>query len=72
MPVYNFQKAPDTFSGDNMTTDWPEGIGEWQSMRKIISISSVSLLLLAPFAWPQATKTPVSRGDRVSPPAARA
>jgi gamma-glutamyltranspeptidase/glutathione hydrolase len=28
-------------------------------MRKIISIS-VSLLLLAPFAWPQATKTPVS------------
>jgi gamma-glutamyltranspeptidase/glutathione hydrolase len=29
-------------------------------MRKIISISSVSLLLLAPFAWPQATKTPVS------------
>jgi gamma-glutamyltranspeptidase/glutathione hydrolase len=30
-------------------------------MRKIISISSVSLLLLASFAWPQATKTPVSR-----------
>src|ERR1041385_9063237 len=30
-------------------------------MRKIISISSVSLLLVAPFAWPQATKTPVSR-----------
>jgi gamma-glutamyltranspeptidase / glutathione hydrolase len=30
-------------------------------MRKIISISSVSLLLLAPFAWPQATRTPVSR-----------
>jgi len=29
-------------------------------MRKIISISSVSLFLLAPFAWPQATKTPVS------------
>src|ERR1700728_1447477 len=29
-------------------------------MRKIISIASVSLLLLAPFAWPQATKTPVS------------
>src|ERR1700678_442759 len=28
-------------------------------MRKIISISSISLLLLAPFAWPQATKTPV-------------
>ena len=49
-----------------MTTDWPEGIGEWQSMRKIISISSVSLLLLAPFAWPQATKTPVSsRGPSI-------
>jgi len=30
-------------------------------MRKIISISSVSLLLLAPLAWPQASKTPVSR-----------
>jgi gamma-glutamyltranspeptidase/glutathione hydrolase len=30
-------------------------------MREIISISSVSLLLLAPFAWPQATKTPVRR-----------
>src|SRR5580698_755891 len=33
-------------------------------MRKIISIVSVCLLLLAsltPFAWPQATKTPVSR-----------
>jgi gamma-glutamyltranspeptidase/glutathione hydrolase len=29
-------------------------------MRKIISISSLSLLLLAPFAWPQSTKTPVS------------
>src|SRR3984885_9948282 len=29
-------------------------------MRKIISISSVSLLLLAPFALPQVTKTPVS------------
>ena len=29
-------------------------------MRKIISISSVSLLLLAPFASPQGTKTPVS------------
>jgi gamma-glutamyltranspeptidase / glutathione hydrolase len=29
-------------------------------MRKIISISSALLLLLAPFAWPQATKTPVS------------
>src|SRR5664279_3285271 len=36
-------------------------------MRKIISISSVSLLLLAPFAWPQATKTPVSqRGPSVA------
>jgi gamma-glutamyltranspeptidase / glutathione hydrolase len=30
-------------------------------MRRIISISSVSLLLLTSFAWPQATKTPVSR-----------
>src|SRR3954469_2333754 len=30
-------------------------------MRKIISISSVSLLFLSPFALPQATKTPVSR-----------
>src|SRR5277367_1263009 len=30
-------------------------------MRKIISISFVSVLLLASFAWPQATKTPVSR-----------
>src|ERR1041385_2582460 len=29
-------------------------------MRKIISITSVSLLLLSSFAWPQATKTPVS------------
>ncbi|HXJ87961.1 MAG TPA: gamma-glutamyltransferase [Candidatus Binatia bacterium] len=28
-------------------------------MPNMISISSVSLLLLAPFAWPQATKTPV-------------
>jgi len=28
-------------------------------MRKIISISLVSLLLFVPFAWPQATKTPV-------------
>ena len=36
-------------------------------MRKIISISSVSLLLLAPFALPQATKTPVSpRGPSVA------
>src|SRR5436190_15359587 len=31
------------------------------SMRKIISISSVFLLLLAPFAWTQATKTPATR-----------
>jgi gamma-glutamyltranspeptidase / glutathione hydrolase len=36
-------------------------------MRKIVSISSVSLLLLAPFALPQATKTPVSpRGPNVA------
>ena len=36
-------------------------------MRKIISISSVSLLLFAPFAVPQATKTPVSpRGPSVA------
>ena len=36
-------------------------------MRKIISISSLSLLLLAPFAVPQATKTPVSpRGPSVA------
>jgi len=36
-------------------------------MRKIILISSVSLLLLAPFASPQATKTPVSpRGPSVA------
>src|SRR3954449_6619915 len=30
-------------------------------MRKIISISSISLVLLASFAWPQATKTPSTR-----------
>jgi gamma-glutamyltranspeptidase / glutathione hydrolase len=30
-------------------------------MREIISISSVFLLLLAPLAWPQATKTPAHR-----------
>src|SRR5580658_2147056 len=30
-------------------------------MRKIVSISSVSLLLLSALAWPQATKTPVGR-----------
>jgi gamma-glutamyltranspeptidase/glutathione hydrolase len=36
-------------------------------MRKIISISSVFLLLLVPLAWPQATKTPVSpRGPSVA------
>src|SRR5215469_12986733 len=29
-------------------------------MQKLISLSSVSLLLLAPLAWPQATETPVS------------
>src|ERR1700754_811579 len=36
-------------------------------MRKIISISAVFLLLLAPFAFPQATKTPASaRGPSVA------
>jgi len=36
-------------------------------MRKIISVSSVCLLLLAPLAWPQATKTPaVRRGPSVA------
>src|SRR6476646_2172943 len=36
-------------------------------MRKNISISAASLLLLAPFAWPQATKTPISpRGPSVA------
>ncbi len=36
-------------------------------MRMIISISSVFLLLLSSFAWPQATKTPVSpRGPSVA------
>jgi len=36
-------------------------------VRKIISVSSVSLLLLAPSAWPQATKTPaVRRGPSVA------
>ena len=36
-------------------------------MRKIISISSLALFLLAPIAWPQATKTPVStRGPSVA------
>jgi gamma-glutamyltranspeptidase/glutathione hydrolase len=36
-------------------------------MRKIVSIASVVLLLLALFAWPQATKTPVSpRGPSVA------
>src|SRR6202041_595004 len=33
-------------------------------MRKIISISAVSLFLLAPFAWPQATETPVTPRGR--------
>src|SRR5215467_5806899 len=32
-------------------------------MRKIISISSISLLLLAAIAWPQASKTPVRRRE---------
>src|SRR5271170_4676043 len=32
-------------------------------MRKIISMSSVSLLLLATLAWPQAAKTPVRRRE---------
>src|SRR6476660_10084172 len=36
-------------------------------MRKVISITFASLLLIAPFALPQATKTPVSpRGLRVA------
>jgi gamma-glutamyltranspeptidase / glutathione hydrolase len=36
-------------------------------MRRIISLSSVSLLLLARFAWPQATQTPTSsRGPSVA------
>ena len=36
-------------------------------MRNATSISSVFLLLLAPFAWPQATKTPVSpRGPSIA------
>src|SRR5689334_20915284 len=36
-------------------------------MRKIISISSVFLLLLVPLTWPQATKAPVSsRGPSVA------
>src|SRR4030095_11504577 len=29
-------------------------------MRKVISISTISLLLLAPGAWPHVTKTPVT------------
>src|SRR5215468_1778723 len=29
-------------------------------MRKVISISTISLLLLAPGAWPHATKSPVT------------
>jgi len=36
-------------------------------MHKVISMSSVFLLLLAPFTWPQATKAPVSpRGPSVA------
>src|ERR1043165_7331440 len=36
-------------------------------MRKIFSVTSVSLVLLSPFAWPQATKTPVSsRGPSIA------
>ena len=36
-------------------------------MRKIISISAISLLLLASFAWPQATQAPVkARGPSVA------
>jgi gamma-glutamyltranspeptidase/glutathione hydrolase len=36
-------------------------------MRKVISISSVFFLLVAPFAWPQARKTPISpRGPSVA------
>src|SRR5947209_10240806 len=36
-------------------------------MRKIISISAISLLLLASFAWPQATQTPFkARGPSVA------
>jgi gamma-glutamyltranspeptidase / glutathione hydrolase len=36
-------------------------------MRKIISTSAISLLLLASFAWPQSTKTPANlRGPRVA------
>jgi gamma-glutamyltranspeptidase/glutathione hydrolase len=35
--------------------------GSVMLIRKIISISSVSLFLVATFVWPQATKTPVTR-----------
>src|SRR5438270_7878923 len=36
-------------------------------MRKIISISAISLLLLASYAWPQSTKTPAGlRGPKVA------
>src|SRR3954454_5006624 len=31
-------------------------------MRKLISMSCVSVLLVAPLAWPQATKTPLTAG----------
>src|SRR5437762_11639926 len=41
------------------------------SMRKIISISSVFLLLLAPFAWTQATKTPATRRGPSGPAGSR-
>jgi gamma-glutamyltranspeptidase/glutathione hydrolase len=36
-------------------------VGADDLMSKIISVSSVSLLLLTSFAWPQATKTPATR-----------
>src|SRR6202044_2377736 len=39
----------------------PATTTELPSMRKILSISLVFLFLLAPFAWPQATQTPVTR-----------
>jgi gamma-glutamyltranspeptidase/glutathione hydrolase len=41
--------------------------GGWLLMRKVISISSVFLFLLAAFAWPQAARTPAnSRGPSVA------
>jgi gamma-glutamyltranspeptidase / glutathione hydrolase len=30
-------------------------------MRKLISMSAISLLLIAPFSWPQSTQTPIAR-----------